>query len=142
MMDLSNATFNNWGNGQQVIAENYYENGRHNATLGHLHTALEELKGLICNKRQWFPVIKVLMWRGYVCEGDFAGGVAMIQEAMPDLDLDAKDMSRMNVQSFSKPLERWEMSDAPVKGNLFIQYKHIASKGMEIIPEKKVDLTK
>lgn len=138
MMDLSNATFNNWGNGQQVIAEKYYENGRRNATEKHLHTALEELSGLIENKRQWFSVIKVLMWRGYVCDGDFAGAVAMIQEAMPHLQLDAKDMSRMNVQSFSKPLERWDMGDAPVKGNVFTQYKDIASKGMEIIPEKEL----
>lgn len=135
-MDLSNATFNNWGNGQQVIAENYYENNRCPATAEHLHTALEELGKLIVNKRQWFSVIKVLMWRGYVSDGDFAGAVAMIQEIMPDLKLDAKDMSRMNVQSFSKPLERWDISDAPVGGNVFMQYKDIASKGMEIVPEK------
>ena len=136
MMDLSNATFNNWGNGQQVIAENYYETNRRSATAEHLQTALEELKGLIDNKRQWFSVIKVLMWRGYVCDGDFAGAVAIIQKTMPELKLDAKDMSRMNVQSFSKSLERWDISDAPVGGNVFMQYKDIASKGMEIIPEK------
>jgi len=135
-MDLSNATFNNWGNGQQVIAENYYENNRRPATAEHLHAALEELRGLITNNRQWFPVVKVLMWRGYVCDGDFAGAVAMIQQIMPDLRLDARDMSRMNVQSFSKPLERWDISDAPVGGNVFMQYRNIASKGMEIIPEK------
>ena len=136
-MDLSNATFNNWGNGQQVIAETYYENNRRSATAEHLQTALEKLRGLIENKRQWFSVIKVLMWRGYVCDGDFAGAVAMIQRIIPDLKLDAKDMSRMNVQSFSRPLERWDISDAPVCGNVFMQYKDIASKGMEIIPEKR-----
>ena len=135
-MDLSNATFNNWGNGQQVIAENYYENNRRPATAEHLQSSLEELRGLIVNKRQWFSVIKVLMWRGYVSDGDFAGAVAMIQRIMPDLKLDAKDMSRMNVQSFSRPLERWDISDAPVAGNVFMQYKDIAYKGMEIIPEK------
>jgi len=136
-MDLSNATFNNWGNGKQVIAETYYENGRKATTAENLHTALETMKDLIENKRQWFSVIKVLMWRGYVCEGDFAGAVAMIQEVIPGLMLDAKDMSRLNVQSFTKPLERWDVSDAPVQGNVYMQYKSIASKGMEIIPEKK-----
>lgn len=30
-MDLSNATFNNWGDGKQVIAETYYENGHRSA---------------------------------------------------------------------------------------------------------------
>lgn len=136
-MDLSNATFNNWGNGKQVIAETYYENNRSSATAEHLQTALEELRGVIDNKRQWFSVIKVLMWRGYVCDGDFAGAVAMIQRIIPDLKLDAKDMSRMNVQSFSRPLERWDISDAPVCGNIFMKYKDIASKGLEIIPEKR-----
>ena len=137
MMDLSNATFNNWGNGQQVIAETYYENGRRTAAAEHLHEAIEELKELIVNKRQWFSVIKVLMWRGYVCDGDFAGAVAMIQKLMPELELDAKDMSRLNVLSFTKPLEQWDVGNAPVKGNVFTQYKDIASRGMEIIPEKK-----
>ena len=107
------------------------------AAAKHLHAALEELRGLTTNNRQWFPVIKVLMWRGYVCDGDFAGAVAMIQQIIPDLRLDARDMSRMNVQSFSKPLERWDISDAPVGGNVFMQYRDIASKGMEIIPEKR-----
>ena len=137
MMDLSNATFNNWGNGQQVIAETYYENGCRAAASENLHTALEELKGMIDNKRKWFSVIKVLMWRRYVCDGDFAGAVAMIQQIMPELELDAKDMSRLNVQSFSKPLERWDASDAPVQGNVFTQYKDIATRGMELIPENK-----
>ena len=136
-MDLSHATFNNFGNGKQVIAETYYENGRKAAASENLNAALEEMKELIENKRQWFSVIKVLMWRGYVCDGDFAGAVALIQEVIPDLMLDAKDMSRLNVQSFSKPLERWDVSDAPVQGNVFMQYKSIASKGMELIPEKK-----
>ena len=136
-MDLSHATFNNFGNGKQVIAETYYENGRKAAASENLNAALEEMKKLIENKRQWFSVIKVLMWRGYVCDGDFAGAVALIQEVIPDLMLDAKDMSRLNVQSFSKPLERWDVSDAPVQGNVFMQYKSIASKGMELIPEKK-----
>ena len=137
MMDLSNATFNNWAGGQQVIAENYYENNRRSATAEHLHAAIEELKGLIASKRQWFSVIKVLMWRGYVCDGDFAGAVAMIQKMVPEIELDAKDMSRLNVLSFSKPLEQWDVSDAPVEGNVFMRYKDIATKGMEIIPEKR-----
>ena len=136
-MDLSHATFNNWGNGKQVIAETYYEKEHRTSASENLRTALQEMKDLIGNNRQWFSVIKVLMWRGYVCDGDLAGAVAMIQEAMPNLSLDAKDMSRQNVQSFSKPLERWDESDAPVHGNVFAQYKHIAAKGMEIIPEKR-----
>ena len=107
------------------------------ATSENLHAAFEELKGMIDNKRKWFSVIKVLMWRRYVCDGDFAGAVAMIRQIMPELELDAKDMSRLNVQTFSKPLERWDASDAPVQGNVFVQYKDIATKGMELIPENK-----
>ena len=37
-MDLSNATFNNWGNGQQVIAETYYQNGQQATNEAHFET--------------------------------------------------------------------------------------------------------
>ena len=42
-MDLSNATFNNWGNGQQVIAENYYQNGLQSTNEAHLETTVPEV---------------------------------------------------------------------------------------------------
>ncbi len=39
-MDLSNATFNNWGGGQQVIAENYYQNGLQSTNEAHFETTV------------------------------------------------------------------------------------------------------
>ena len=42
-MDLSNATFNNWGNGQQVIAETYYQNGQQATNEAHFETTVPEV---------------------------------------------------------------------------------------------------
>ena len=137
MMDLGNATFNNWGNGQQVVAENYYAREQRRAVSENLSGALEAMVTMVGNNRQWFPVIKVLMWKGYVREGDFAGAVALIREMLPATNLDAKDMSKLNVQSFTKPLERWDVGNAPVQGNTFSQYKSIAEQAMALIPDRE-----
>lgn len=136
-MDLTNATFNNHGSGPQIIAENYYAGRPTVQAAESIRESLETLKSQVGNNRQWFSVVKVLMWKGYVNDGDFAGAAALICEVLPDVRLDAKDLSRLNVQSFSKPLDKWDVGNAPVQGNVFIQYRDIAAKAMERIPDKE-----
>ncbi len=105
-----------------------------------LHQAITELLPFINKKRQWFPVVKTLMWKGYVVEGDFAGAASMIQRLFPEglnPNIDSADLSKLNVQSFSKKLDKWNVMDAPItQNNAFSQYVHIAQKAIELIPEK------
>lgn len=38
----------------------------------------------------------------------------------------AKELSRMAVQSFAKPVSMWDINNAPVKGTRFYDYMQIA----------------
>ena len=87
----------------------------------------EARKTLITTKRHWFVPCKWLMWKGYVEEGDFRTAVSMLQEHFPDLELDSKDLSKLNVDSFHKPFSQWREDDAPVNGKTFKKYYDLAA---------------
>lgn len=76
--------------------------------------------------RLWFPVCRFMMWNMMVAEGDFEGAVNILQEMYPELKLDAKDLSSLNVLSFRKNLDQWTPDDAPVHGVTYNKYYAIA----------------
>lgn len=90
----------------------------------------DKIERVICfieNKRLWFSVCKYMMWRKMVAEGDFKTAVDIIDRLFPNLGLDAKDLSKLNVLSFSKELSQWDPKDAPVKNTVFSKYYLIAN---------------
>lgn len=78
--------------------------------------------------RLWFPVCKYMMWRKMVIEGNFEGAVSIIARLMPEeaSNLNAKDLSSLNVLCFEKTLDAWKDEDAPVHGTTFNKYLVIA----------------
>lgn len=78
------------------------------------------------SQRLWFPVCKSMMWHKLVPEGDFNGAVAILERLFPDLKLNAKDLSSMNVFCFQDDLEKWTDEKAPVHGATFNKYYSIA----------------
>lgn len=121
---------------KQVDIKENNENELANAGMS-LRDVLNVYSRQLKQGRRWFSIVKVLMWKNYVPLGDFAGAVALIESFLPNVKLDAKDLSKLNVLSFSKELEKWDPENAPVKGNLFEQYRSIASNAMNMIPEKE-----
>lgn len=86
----------------------------------------DKLKDQITTNRLWFPVCKYMMWKKMVGDGDFNSAVSILQRLYPNLKLDAKDLSSLNVLCFTKELEEWKDEDAPVHGNTFSRYYSIA----------------
>lgn len=117
----------------QVNNYNYYGQGERENEKKHPLTE-EELKAKVARVRKhigtsnrlWFPVCKYMMWGKMVVEGDFNTAVAKLKELYPELNLNADDMSSLNVLSFRKSLDEWDIENAPVKGATFNKYYTIA----------------
>ena len=86
--------------------------------------------------RHWYAVLRVLMDCGYYVRGDYRGFVEDLQmwlgkDFKPQPT--AHDLSKMCVQSFSKPLAQWNRNDAPVQDKRFDDYRNIANEFKEMI---------
>lgn len=117
-------------NGGMKIVKNYGggEDKKNDKPLtdAELMEKIERVRRHITTKRLWFPVCKYMMHRHMVAEGDFVAAVAKIEELIPGLALDAADLSKLNVLSFRKPTDKWDVNDAPVTNATFGKYLIIA----------------
>ena len=106
-----------------------------------LRSAIDQLLPLISQNRHWFGVAKALMWRGWVADGDFAGAVSLLESLYPDglpYRPDSNDLSsKVNVGTWSKTLDRWDINDCPVQQyNRYSQYVAVAERALTLIPQK------
>ena len=78
--------------------------------------------------RQWFSVYRAMVDYEVQAVGDFQGFCSRVKSLLPDFSYlpDAKELSRMEVQSFSKPVAMWAENNAPVVGSRFMEYRRIA----------------
>lgn len=86
------------------------------------------VSGIVVHARQWYAVYRALLDKNLVQAGDYQGFCAHVRELVPEHKHlpEAKEISRMAVQSFSKPVTMWTENDAPVRGNRFRDYLNIA----------------
>ena len=88
--------------------------------------ALKETLEYIQCKRHWFAVFAVL--RDLRVVGGLGEFVDLLSEIMgeeaPDLNL--KDLGRLNVMSFRKPVRLWDENDSPAACGRFQAYREIA----------------
>lgn len=95
-----------------------------------LAKALFEIRDSVGSKSQWFSIYRVLVDCNEVEEGDFGGFEGLLDEHMGDAapTLNLKELSRMNVLSFSKPLKDWDVNDAPLQTSRARIYLTLARK--------------
>lgn len=112
---------------------NFYGGGKQSGctdtilTEDELMERVANVRTLIGNtNRLWFPVCKYMMWRKMVPEGDFNSAVKIIEKLYPEVSLNPDDLSSLNVLSFKKTLDEWDVTNAPVKGTTFNKYYTIA----------------
>lgn len=93
-----------------------------------LKRAIARIARQMTTSRHWFCVYRILADKGYLKEGDFYSLREKVNQLLPDNDfsINPKDLSRMDVGSFSKRLFFWEENDAPVQGKRFYEYKALA----------------
>lgn len=82
---------------------------------------------LVVHARQWFSVYRALLDKELTEADDFLSFCNRVKRLLPDHKHlpDYKDLMRINVLSFSKPLSMWVESNAPVRGQRFRDYLRI-----------------
>ena len=82
----------------------------------------------VAHARQWFAVYKAMEQYEVQPTGDYQGFCARVRRLLPTHGHlpDAKELARMEVMSFSKPIVMWTESNAPVVGSRFRDYRRIA----------------
>lgn len=78
--------------------------------------------------RQWYAVQRKMVDREVAKEGDFLTFCTRVARLLPEHEHlpVAKELSRMAVQSFAKPVSMWDANNAPVRGNRYFDYLQIA----------------
>ena len=95
---------------------------------GDVDKVIGAVAGEVKNGRQWYAVYRSMADReltGIGRFGEFCGRIARVVPAHDHLPV-AKELGRMAVQSFRKRVALWNADDAPVNGQRFADYLHIA----------------
>lgn len=81
----------------------------------------------VIHARQWYAVYRALLDKTLIEEGDFSGFCDRVKRLLPEHKHlpEPKELSRMAVQSFAKPIPLWTESNAPVGGSRFRDYLRI-----------------
>ena len=82
----------------------------------------------VVHARQWYAVYKAMVEYDVQDEGDYQGFCRRVARLLPDHRHlpDPRELARVCVLSFAKPIALWEESDAPVSGSRFHDYRRIA----------------
>ena len=93
-----------------------------------IRRAVARVVPMMTNNRQWFCIYRVLADKGVLSDGAFYELSQLVNRLFPDNDysINAKDLSRMAVGSFSKCHFFWNEADAPVQGKRYAEYLRLA----------------
>ena len=99
--------------------------------------AIQAIAPMVEVGRQWYAVCRVLEDVKAVAEGDFEGFCKRVRAEVPEHDnLPTRiELQRMAVQSFKKPVARWNELNAPVQGKRYNDYVKLAERMQELLEE-------
>lgn len=92
--------------------------------------AIREAAPLVTVGRQWYAVYRVLADLCVVGEDDFDAFISRVMAAVPEHECPptARELQRMEVGCFTKPMILWSEDKAPVKGKRYKDYVAIAQR--------------
>lgn len=104
-------------------------------SLSEVQAAIRDIAPKVAYGRQWFAVYRVLADRKLVGKGCFEAFCRLVAEAVPEHPKlpTAKELGRMNVYCFAKPLGQWSADNAPVTGSRYSEYEQIANCFMKML---------
>ena len=94
-----------------------------------VYEAVTRVLSDIKNGRMWFAVYRVLVDVRYLKAGDYEGLKTKMDLLFPDNDfaINPRDISRMDILSFSKSVSLWNSENAPVVGKRYRDYLRLAT---------------
>lgn len=86
------------------------------------------ISSIVVHARQWYAVFRAMVDKELIEEGSYVGFCERVRRLEPEHQHlpDSKELSRMAVQSFAKPVALWTEDNAPVRGNRYRDYLNIA----------------
>lgn len=112
--------------GVKIVKCSQADEAKQPLTLEVLREKVSMVRNRIENGRLWFPVCKYMMLEGLCAEGDFQEAASRLTELFPEVEINAADLSRLNVLSFRKPFDEWQEDDSPIKDRTtFFKYKSL-----------------
>lgn len=87
------------------------------------------------NSRMWFCVYRALLDKRYLSRGNLELFEEKMKMLFPDreLNINIRDLSRLEIGCFRKPIRYWREYDAPMKGKWFENYKNLADKMLDLL---------
>lgn len=98
---------------------------------------IKEVSSRINTGRLWFAVYRAMTEKGWVTLKDYSGFCMDVARLLPDHSClpTAKGISDIDVDCFSKSIEKWSKSDAPVNNSAtFAAYKGIGERLLRELP--------
>ena len=94
---------------------------------------------MVSNGRLWFAVCRAMNSSQKLSAKDYEDFCQLVAISVPDHEHlpDAKELSRMAVQSFAKPVFKWDERNAPVGGSWFAGYWNIAQRTEELMAQMR-----
>lgn len=108
----------------------------HNAPALTLREKIDQVVPLMENGSHWFCVYRALVDKGIHTKKDYAGFVNLIKGLYADelpYPINANIISRLDVDSWAKPVSEWDISNAPRTGNTYPKYVEITTILYEIL---------
>lgn len=102
--------------------------------------AVEEIAHEIYLRRLWISVYRPLKDRGSDWAEDYEAFCENVFTAVPrhPIQPSVRELQRMDVMSFAKPVRLWSRNDAPVDGKRFAEYLKLAQKFERLLREKSL----
>ena len=96
---------------------------------GRIDSILVEMSYSVKQKRQWYAVYRPMVDRGVWGEGEYGEFCKRLAALLPNYEHlpVASELRRMCTQSFRKSVALWDPAKAPVSGQRFDDYLHIAN---------------
>lgn len=96
-------------------------------TPEHVSWSIREIAPEVKVARQWYAVYRAMVDKEVLMVEDFETFCARIAQEVPEHGhLPAGDeLQRLAVQSFRKPIKKWDPSDSPVTGKRYLSYQSI-----------------
>ena len=103
----------------------------------HVNLSIRRIAPEVEVARQWYAVYRALVDKNVLMAEDFDKFCTMVVEEVPAHEHlpSVVEMQRLAVQSFRKPIAKWDPSDAPVKGKRFNTYKAIGLKMVALLED-------
>jgi len=93
----------------------------------------------ITYRRHWYSVYRALIEEEVSKKWSIEDFCKYVERLLPEHEHlpNVKEMQRMAVLSFTKPIAQWEADNAPVKGMPFVKYKNIGLQFIEMLDKKR-----